>query len=359
MKIVKRVFVFFGYLLGAILLLVIVALLLLSRSYTPKIKGANSIASLEKINLGGIKQTILIRSQDTANPILLFLHGGPGSPLMPFAHVSDRKLEKEFIVVHWDQRGAGKSYSKNTNPADLTIEQYLADTHELINYLRKRFGKEKVFLLGHSWGTYLGIMTAHRHPELLHAYIGMGQVINMPRGETISYNYTLEQARAADNQKAVRDLKSTGPPPYDNYQELLTERNWLTSYQGMIHNRSLFKTITAALLSPEYSIWDHFNEFEGRDFSLSCVWDNFQKVSIEETITALEVPVYFLAGRYDYCVPSELVEQYVNKLEAPRKEIVWFNNSAHMINIEETAQYQDVLVNKVISNAETAAFPTE
>jgi len=349
-KIVKWIFLFFGYLLGTILLLLIVALLLLSRSYTPKIKGINSIASLEKISLGGIEQTILIRGKDTANPILLFLHGGPGSPLMPFAHVSDRELEKEFIVVHWDQRGAGKSYTKNTNPTDLTIEQYFADTYELINYLRKRFGKEKVFLLGHSWGSYLGIMTAHRHPELLHAYIGMGQVINMPMGETISYNYVLNRARAANNQKAVRDLERIGPPSYDGHKELLTERNWLTSYQGMIHNRSLFKTITAALLSPEYSIWDHINEFEGRDFSLSCVWGDFQKVNIEETITALEIPVYFLEGRYDYCVPSELVEQYVSRLKAPHKELVWFEKSAHMINIEETSRYQDVLINKVLTS---------
>ncbi|MEM8969777.1 MAG: alpha/beta hydrolase [Bacteroidota bacterium] len=322
----------------------------MSRSYTPKIKGANSIASLEKVNLGGIKQTILIRSQDTANPILLFLHGGPGSPLMPFAYVSDRKLEEKFIVVHWDQRGAGKSYTKNTNRADLTIEHYLSDTHALIHHLCERFGKEKVFLLGHSWGSYLGIITASRHPELLHAYIGMGQVVNMPVGETISYDYVLEKARAANDRKAIRDLERIGPPPYDDHKELLAERNWLTSYQGLIHNRSLFKTVTDALVSPEYSIWDHINEFEARDFSLSCIWADFQKVSIEETITALEVPVYFLEGRYDYCVPSELVEQYVNRLQAPYKELIWFEKSAHMINIEETSLYQDVLISKVLTS---------
>lgn len=348
MKIIKRIFLILGLFLGSILLLVIIFLLFLSRSYTPKIKGSNSVASLEEIDLGGIKQTILIRSQDTSNPILLFLHGGPGSPLMPFAHVADRELEEKFIVVHWDQRGAGKSYTKNTKPADLTIEQYLSDTYELINYLRNRFGKEKVFLLGHSWGTYLGIMTAYRHPELLHAYIGIGQVINMPIGETISYNFVMKKARTANNQKAIRDLEGIGLPPYDNYQELLTERNWLTSYRGMIHNRSLFRTITDALLSPEYSIWDHFNEFKGRDFSLSCVWGDFQKVSIQDTIATLKIPIYFLEGRYDYCVPSVLVEEYVDKLDAPRKEIIWFEKSAHMINIEETSLYQDVLINKIL-----------
>lgn len=349
MKIVKQIFLVLGLFLGSILLLVIIFLLFLSRSYTPKIKGANSIASLEEINLGGIKQTILIRSKDTANPILLFLHGGPGSPLMPFTHVSDRELEEKFIVVHWDQRGAGKSYTKNTNPVDLTIEQYLSDTHELIDYLRNRFGKEKVFLLGHSWGSYLGIMTAYRHPELLHAYIGMGQVINMPVGETISYHYVSKKARTANNQKAIRDLERIGLPPYDNYQELLTERNWLTSYRGMIRNRSLFRTITDALLSPEYSIWDHFNEFTGRDLSLSGVWVDFQMVTIEETITTLKVPVFFLEGRYDYCVPSVLVEKFVKRLKAPHKEIIWFKKSAHMINIEETSRYQDVLMNKVLT----------
>ncbi|MEO0332072.1 MAG: alpha/beta fold hydrolase [Bacteroidota bacterium] len=344
METIEQIFLFFGYFLGTILLLVVASLLFLSRSHTPKIKGKNSIASLEEIDLGEIRQTILIRSKDVANPILLFLHGGPGSSLMPFAHVSDRKLEEKFIVVHWDQRGAGKSYTKNMSPADLTIEQYLSDTQELINYLRNRFGKEKVFLLGHSWGSYLGIMTAHRHPKLLHAYIGMGQVINMQEGETISYNYVLKKAHMAGNQKAIADLQRIGLPPHDNYQELLTERNWLTSYRGLIRNRSLFRTITDALFSPEYSIWDHFNEFKGRDFSLSCVWGDFQTVSIDETINELEIPVYFLEGRYDYCVPSVLVEQYLNKLKAPHKEIIWFENSAHVINIEETSRYQSILM---------------
>ena len=188
---------------------------------------------MEEIELGGMKQTILIRGKDKINPILLYLHGGPGMLLMPFAHVFDRKLEEKFVVVHWDQRGAGKTYTKSTKPEDLKIEKYLSDTYELIKYLCKRFDKEKVFLIGHSWGSYLGIVTAYRHPELLHAYIGMGQVINQPVDETISYNYVMEKARINNNQKAINDLEKIGLPPYDNADELLTERNWLYKYGGI------------------------------------------------------------------------------------------------------------------------------
>jgi pimeloyl-ACP methyl ester carboxylesterase len=338
-----------GILLGAIILLTGIALAILSMSYTPKIEGENSIASLEEIDLGGIRQTILIRGKDKNNPILLYLHGGPGLTLMPYAHIFDRKLEEKFIVVHWDQRGAGKTYTKSTNPGDLKIEQYLSDTYELIKYLYNRFDKEKVFLLGHSWGSYLGIVTAYRHPELLYAYIGMGQVINQPVDENISYNYVMEKARAANNQKAINDLNRIGLPPYDNADKLLTERNWLYKYDGIVYNLSLFKTIKYAIFSPEYSIWDHIKESRGSKLSLSSVNDEFKIVNIEETIKTLDVPVYFLEGRHDYCVPSELVVKYMDILEAPHKEIIWFKNSAHMIPIEETDLYQDILINKVLS----------
>ena len=334
-------------LLGVIILLIGITLAILLRSYTPKIGGINSIASLEEIELGGLKQTILIRGKDKINPILLYLHGGPGMPLMPFAHVFDRKLEEKFVVVHWDQRGAGKTYTNSTKPEDLKIEKYVSDTYELIKYLCNRFDKEKVFLIGHSWGSYLGSVTAYRHPELLNAYIGMGQVINQPVDETISYNYVMEKARINNNQKAINDLEKIGLPPYDNADELVTERNWLYKYGGIVYNLSFFKTIMYAILSPEYSIWDHIEDSKGTKLSLSSVNDEFRTVNIEETIKKIDVPVYFLEGRHDYCVPSELVEEYVDMLEAPHKEIIWFENSAHMIPIEETELYQDVLINKV------------
>ena len=323
----------------------------LAGSNTPEIKGKNSIASIEKVILQRKEQSITIRTSDTANPVLLFLHGGPGSPLMPYAHVADRKLEEHFTVVHWDQYGAGKSYDKKLNPEEISIDFYLYCTIELIEYLRKRFKQDKIFLLGHSWGSYLGIVTAYNHPELLHAYIGMGQVINMPEAEKISYNFTLGKAREAGKKKAIKDLKCIGLPPYQNHKELLTERKWLSIYKGMIHNCSLIRTVGYSLKSPEYSFRDHMNEIKGRDLLLSILWPDFQTKTVDDKIRSFEVPVYFLEGRHDYCVPSVLVEKFVQKVKAPHKEIIWFEHSAHMMNIEEREKYVDVLTGKILEMA--------
>jgi pimeloyl-ACP methyl ester carboxylesterase len=174
------------------------------------------ISSLQQVTLGNVKQWILIRGEDTSNPILLFLHGGPGFPQMPFTHIDSRRLEKHLIVVNWDQRGAGKSYNDGAIPKEtMTIEQFLSDTHELIRYLKARFSKDRLFLIGHSWGSILGLYTAYRHPDDLYAYIGMGQVVNMEESELISYHYTLERAREADDSDAIEILTKIGPPPYE------------------------------------------------------------------------------------------------------------------------------------------------
>lgn len=317
-------------------------------SRMPKIKTSGGIATFEEITLGGVKQVISIRSADTANPVLLLLHGGPGSTLMPYAHVSDRELEKHFIVVHWDQRGAGKSFNKDMKPSELNIDQYLSDAVQLITYLTGKFNQQKVYLLGHSWGSYLGIRTAYEHPELLHAYIGMGQVINMPEAERISYNFVMKNATTSGKKKAVRELEAIGMPPYDNYKELLSQRKWLSMQGGLVANCSLLKTINYSLSSPEYSLSDHIREFKGRDFSLDAVWPNFQTQSVEESIKEFKIPVYFMEGRYDYCVPSELVERYIKNISAPHTEIIWFEHSAHLMNIEEPELYQQVLIEKVL-----------
>jgi pimeloyl-ACP methyl ester carboxylesterase len=313
----------------------------------PKIKTPKGIATFENIVLGGEAQVLSIRSHNIENPILLMLHGGPGTALMPFAHVSDRALEEHYIVVHWDQRGAGKSYHKALNPGTMHIEQYLEDIRELIAYLCKKFNKEKVYLLGHSWGSYLGIRMAHEHPEMLHAYIGMGQVINMPEAEKISYKYTLAQAAKAGKKKAIKALEDIGPPPYSDHKALLTERKWLTMCGGLVANCSLLQTLKYRFSSPEYSYRDHMLESKGRDFSLQSVWPEFQQQSVENSIEAFQIPVYFMEGRYDYCVPSELAERFVQKVKSPYKEIIWFEHSAHLMNVEEPQKYQRVLIEKV------------
>ncbi len=316
-------------------------------------KGENkkNINSLEKITLGNVKQWILIRGQNVSNPILLFLHGGPGFPEMPFTHIDSQRLEKHFIVVNWDQRGAGKSYKEQISKETMNIEQFLSDTYELIQYLKARFSKEKIFLIGHSWGSVLGLYTAYRHPEDLYAYVGMGQIVNVREGELLSYNYTLEKAEEADDSDAIHMLKEIGPPPYSGgYQGLSTQRMLLAKYRGSFRKISYQDLVRYWNTSPFYSEIDKNNLMKAFVYTQNIMWEKLVDVNFFEDISKLQVPVYFFIGRYDYQTPFELVKSYFKVLDTPYKEIVWFENSGHVPNLDEPEVYQDMLINVVLKN---------
>ncbi len=307
------------------------------------------INALEQITLGGVKQWILLRGENVANPILLFLHGGPGFPEMPFTHIDSPKLEKHFIVANWDQRGAGKSYNPDIPEVTMNIEQFLSDTHELIQILRKRFSKDKIFLIGHSWGSILGLYTAYRHPELLHAYIGMGQVVNMSEAEKISYRYTVEKAGEAQDAQAIEILRKIGPPPYQGgYQSLSSQRMLLAKYGGSFRKISYIGLAGYWNSSPHYTAEDKNNLLKALSQTQNLMWPQLGKVDFFEEVTELKIPVYFFTGRYDYQTPFEIVERYFSILKAPAKEIIWFENSGHMPNLDEPEAYQDKLVQQLL-----------
>ena len=169
------------------------------------ITSPNGIASLEKVRLGGVDQWIQIRSHDRSKPIVLFLHSGPGFPELPFSHLN-AALEKEFVIVQWDQRGAGKSYSSSVPESSMTIEQFIADTHELVQLLLQRFGRTKLILVAHSWGSIVGALTVARHSELFEAYVGISQAVNPPESERMTYRFALETAVKQGNEKAAAEI---------------------------------------------------------------------------------------------------------------------------------------------------------
>ena len=178
-----------------------------------------SVARMEYVELGGFRQWICVRGESVDRPLLLILHGGPGdAEVLPFRRY-DAGLEKDFIVVNWDQRGAGKSYSPSIPADSMTIEQILSDAHELVGYLKKSFGKEKIYLLGHSWGTLLGALLASRYPEDFHAYIGMGQWVSMGDNERLCYEFTLSEAQRRGDRKAIALLERIGTPENGLYRD--------------------------------------------------------------------------------------------------------------------------------------------
>jgi pimeloyl-ACP methyl ester carboxylesterase len=309
--------------------------------------GDGGIDSLEYVELGGVEQAIYVRGHDPSKPVMLFLHGGPGSPTTPFARRTGTELEKSFVVVHWDQRGAGNSCTSAVPNESLNLEQYLADTLELIQYLRTRFDEERIVLVGHSWGSILGVMTAQRHPQLLDAYVGMGQVVNLKRNEEVSYAYVVSRAKTEKNEEALEELGKIAPP-YALREDLLAQRKWLSYYQGDVHSGNGMQIFAQAVIaSPEYDLSAKLSFLSCVWNSIDQAWDEVESVDFLSTALSLEVPVFFFAGRHDYNTPFELVEEYFEALSAPHKEMVWFENSAHSPNVEEPDRYQELMFEKL------------
>ena len=297
---------------------------------TPAIHEPNSIASLERIRIGGVDQYILIRGNDSSLPVLLFLHGGPGMPAMYLAHSFQHELEKEFVVVQWDRRGAGKSYREDIS-GTLTTEQLVADTVELTNVLRARFHQDRIYLVGHSWGTYLGMLVIARHPELYHAYVGIGQLARSSPIAGIQDEYIRQAARRIGDQDAIKKLEEKGA----SVRETL-----LFKFGGELHKaKSFTPLLLTGLAAPEYSLRDARNIPKGVSlYSRNFVYNSIS-VELMDAVTEVKIPVYFFTGRYDYTDPFALTEQYFSKISAPEKHLVWFEESAHFPFYEEPTAF--------------------
>ena len=323
-----------------------------------KIVSPNGVEELLPLSINGSTQWISIRGRDRRNPVLLFLHGGPGSPTMPADYTFQGPWEDYFTVVQWDQRGTGKTYAAN-NPAVLastmTEEQMLSDAEQIVRYLRKKFGKERIFLLGHSWGTVLGIALAQRHPEWYHAYVGVGQMVNTKKSEQEGYEFALAQARSHHNTAAEQDLLAIAPYASDAgdipLNKINVQRKWLTYYGGLTYGRTDFAyEANAWTLSPDYSGKELDAIDDGSGYSLSHLLPAFETLNYENVVK-FECPIFLFQGRHDYTTSYRVAEDWFQRVNAPYKKLVWFQNSAHMPMQEEPGRFLYRLVNDVRSIA--------
>jgi pimeloyl-ACP methyl ester carboxylesterase len=334
---------------GGLGLLALVALWALVPAGTAPIEGERAIAALERVTLGGFEQTILVRGQDRANPVLLFVHGGPGFAQLPIAARYSDQLERHFVVVHWDQRGAGASCA-GTDFAAVTRERIVADALELSEQLGQRFGGDgRVFLLGHSWGSVVGALAVQQRPELFHAYVGLGQVVNGRRNEELSLEFVRAQARRRGDAEALAEL-SRIQPPYHTQEELGTQRRWLNAYRGSIHAMERAReAIPAALFGREYTLATRLHFFSCFQRSIDRLWDGLDGFDALTQIPRLEVPVYLFTGRHDWNTPFPLIEEWAARLEAPHVEIVWFGGAGHVPPLEVPEEFQRRLIEKLRS----------
>jgi pimeloyl-ACP methyl ester carboxylesterase len=321
------------------------------------ISSPNGIESFEAVRIGGIDQWIEVRGQNVNNPVLLFIHGGPGIAFIPLAGAWQASWERDFTVVQWDQRGAGKTYASNDKELQrrtMTIAQMEQDTLDVVNYLRIRFKRDKIFVLGHSWGSVLGLWLAHEHPELIYAYVGVGQVINSEQNEEVGYRDTLQQARHSHNEQAVKSLESIAPYPAPNldFGKMSILRDWERDLLGPPPGAPVFtdikKILSSVVSAPEYSLFDDYGWIHSTQFSIGILLPEIMKIDLTKFGLDFQAPVFLFEGRHDpYCPPS-LIWDYNESIKAPHKEFIWFDNSGHFPFFEEQQKFANDLVRRVL-----------
>ncbi|MGH6971804.1 MAG: alpha/beta hydrolase, partial [Caulobacteraceae bacterium] len=260
---------------------------------------AGSVAEAGFWRIGGVDQWVMVRGRSRENPLLVILHGGPGSSETALFRSFNASLEDSYTVIYWDQRGAGRSYNRSVPPESMTIERFVADLDELVETLVARFDKRRVVLLGHSWGSLLGVLYASRFPGKAAAYVGVGQVADMAASESASYAFALEKARERGRAKAVKQLVAIGPPPHTT-KALATQRRWLTAMGGAYGpNLSFARMVWRGLRSPESSLLDLIRLFRGASFSARLLWSELVETNLARDVRRLETPVFFALGRLD------------------------------------------------------------
>ena len=246
-----------------------------------------SIAVMERLEIGGIPQMLWFRGADTHNPALILLHGGPGASEMPLFRHYNADLEQHFLVVYWEQRGTGRSFSSDIPPETMTVERMVDDLAEVVARVKQRFGKRKVVLLGHSWGSVLGTIYSAHHPDNVAAYVGTGQMVHGLDGERLSYQYALEQAQRRDDQRAIAVLTRMGPPPY-GVKEDLTHGRWLARFGGEYHgDLSKGRLILAALGTSEANLLDLVKFGRGNAFSLKHLHEEVASIDFMRHVPEL------------------------------------------------------------------------
>ena len=316
--------------LAAALLVLFLAFVLWTSSWprTPSIGAPNAIAELQSVEIGDLEQWVLIRGEDRANPILFWLHGGPGAAQMPVHRAFNQDLEEDFVVVHWDQRGAGKSNHGGFSEDTMTMDRYVADVREMTRYLKDRFDRDQILLLGHSWGTQIGMRAAHRYPEDYSGFVSVGQVVHGERAGELSYEWLAEQVETHGTEDDRQALEALGEPPFDERERYVEFAQMKDRFGGGM-DVGFRRLLWPALRATEYSVLDYVRWLRGATRGSGPMWEEQGSENIFGAVPAVEVPVWFIAGENDYNTPTALVQEYYDMLEAPEKHLTILEGAAH------------------------------
>ena len=296
--------------------------------------------------IGGTQQWLQIRGRDRNNPVILWLNGGPGFSTIPqtFFHVP---LEQDFTVVMWDQRGEGKSYAF-TGPSiasTMTIERMAADGVELAEFLRQHLDVERIVIMGHSWGSILGVRMAQMRPDLFSAYIGTGQVVDLRAAMELEYPSILAVARNGENDQAVKELEAAGPPPYSKVSDYLIPIRWANAIDAVA-------PVEPGRRNALGMIWAYFRLFvltdrsvrEGIAFSQKLMLEPMLDEVVPELGTDFEIPVFFIQGSEDKLSPTPMVRQYYESVSAPEKKMIVLDDAGHLAILRNRTLFRDALL---------------
>jgi pimeloyl-ACP methyl ester carboxylesterase len=341
----------------AIGVVVLLAVGLARPSGTEPIRGPDgevvpgSVAELARVQVGGHDQGVMLRGHDADAPVLLFLEGGPGGTALGAMRHAGEGLEEHFVVAVWDQRGTGTSAAAREPVATLTVENAVADAVEVAEYLRERFGEEKVYLVGSSWGSTLGVLAAQARPDLFHAYVGTGQMVDQQDTDRLMYAETLAYAARVGDEALARRLRAMGPPPYEDTlgypTAIAANPDWDDFARGPDHDPA--SAYPASLFVAEYTLTEQVRGMGALIDTFAAMYPQLQDVDFRRDVPRLEVPVHVVQGRHEAPGRSDLAEEWFGMLRAPRKDLVVLESSGHTPHLHEPGAFRDYLVDVVLA----------
>ncbi len=357
-----------GLALLAMLLVALGILLALSPGRPDPLRDAagqpipGSLSERVFVEIGGIRQGMIIQSADPSNPVLLFLHGGPGMVEFFMEEDYPTGLAQHFTMVWWEQRGAGMSFASDIPPETMTLAQMIADTIEVADYLRDRFGQERILLLGHSWGSYLGIQVAHAAPDRFLAYVGMAQIAHQLRSEVMARDHLLALYRARGDARMVRQLEAAPVSMEDGTSPAwMRLRDAAMHRAGVGHMRAMDSVVTGIFLPMwrvrAYTLREKINIWRGKIWSRPFFWKALLRDDLTARLTRFDLPVYFLVGRHDFTANADLSRAYFDAIEAPVKGFYLFDDSAHSPLFEEPERARQILLQDVLRGRAELADP--
>jgi pimeloyl-ACP methyl ester carboxylesterase len=307
---------------------------------------SNGIDEAKFVEVGGIEQWITIRGENRDNPVLLLLHGGPGDATNPWGHAGFRSWLKHFTVVQWDQRGAGRTFGRNRDaPREaISLARMTQDGVELADVLCKQLGKDKILLVGHSWGSILGVQMVKARPRLFYAFVGTGQVADPATSYTVAHRELLKKAEALADGRAVRELREIGPPPYADGRGFGVQRKWSNLFEGA--DAFIASMLGFALVAPGYSLRDVNDWFDGQIVSGERLVGQASGLEARTLAGDFAVPVFVIQGAEDFTTPTSLARSFVDSIRAPAKGFATIEGG-HFAVFMEPAAFLDQLLLRV------------